>query len=102
MSKSFVFLAALLFVGATAVACDFDTDCAVGSKCVKASGDIDGVCAGGMYPGNSNDDSPKFGAESGSMTPISDGTKGKTCSFQADCDPDEQCVKGGNLEGVCM
>jgi hypothetical protein len=40
------------------MACSFDTDCNPGSRCVKASGSIYGVCEGGISPGNSNDRQP--------------------------------------------
>lgn len=38
--------------------CAFDTDCQPGSRCVKASGSIYGVCVGGISPGNRNDREP--------------------------------------------
>lgn len=34
-----------------ALACQFDTDCDPGNKCVKRSGQIYGVCYGGISPG---------------------------------------------------
>ena len=41
-------------------ACQFDTDCEPGSKCLKASGSIYGVCVGGISPGNRNDRQPVY------------------------------------------
>ncbi len=79
------------------LACSFDTDCEVGSKCVKAPGSIYGVCKGGLFPGNENDDEPVY-------APLDlDGTYGNTCQFDTDCGISNVCVKsGGSIYGVCM
>jgi hypothetical protein len=75
----------------------FDTDCQPGSKCAKASGSIDGVCVGGAFPGNRNDDAPVRDWTDPS------GIYGNTCSFNADCGPGNKCVKtSGATDGVCM
>lgn len=89
---------ALIFLGSTAaMACSFDTDCQPGSQCLKASGSIYGVCAGGISPGNSNDQQPVRG-----LLDLN-GTYGNTCSFDTDCGPGSACVKGsGSINGVCM
>jgi hypothetical protein len=55
-----IICAALLVGNYSAFACSFDTDCSPGSKCIKGSGAIYGVCAGGISPGNANDRKPVF------------------------------------------
>ena len=86
-----------LFAPLTTFACSFDTDCSPGSKCVKASGQLYGVCAGGLFPGNKNDRQPVF-------SPVDpNGTTGNTCSFDTDCGPGSKCVKGsGSIYGACF
>lgn len=80
----------------SAFACSFDTDCQPGSKCLKASGSIYGVCVGGISPGNSNDQQPV-------TAPLDvNGTYGNTCSFNTDCGPGSVCVKAGGIYGTCM
>ena len=74
-------------------ACEFNTDCEVGSKCVKASGSLYGVCVGGISPGNKNDREPATDANK---------TYGNTCSFDTDCGPGYKCYKSGGIDGTCM
>ena len=81
----------------TARACEFDTDCDPGSKCVKPGGQIYGVCVGGISPGNSNDQRPVYDQ----LDP--NGTVGNTCSFDTDCGPGSRCLKGGgSIYGTCV
>lgn len=75
------------------LACTFNTDCYPGSRCVKQFGQFDGVCVGGISPGN------KYDYEKGYNNPRD--SYGNTCSFNADCDPGYVCVRSG-IEGVCM
>jgi hypothetical protein len=77
--------------------CEFSTDCEPGSRCLK-SGGFYGVCAGGLFPGNTHD-----------RVPVEDpldpnGTVGNTCRFSAaDCGPGNFCLKKpGAIEGVCV
>jgi len=81
----------LMLASSYAVSCSFDTDCDVGSKCVK-NGGLYGYCMGGMNPGNSYDSEPATDLMGGG---------GYTCSFNTDCDPGYSCAKSG-LQGVCV
>lgn len=87
----------LFVLGVTpTLACSFDTDCAPGSKCVKSSGNIYGICAGGLFPGNSNDSQPV-------KAPLDlNKTYGNTCSFDTDCGPGSRCSRGSGIYGVCV
>ena len=80
-----------------ASACSFDTDCQVGSMCLKAQGALYGVCAGGMSPGNRNDQQPVY-------DPLDlNRTYGNTCSFDLDCGLGSVCVKSSSsIQGVCI
>ena len=87
----------LLFISPTALSCRFNTDCEVGSKCIKQSGKLEGFCAAGMKPGNKYDKKP--------YSDTLDITKkvGNTCSFDTDCGVGNYCAKeSGYIKGVCM
>jgi hypothetical protein len=77
-------------------ACQFDTDCDVGSKCAKQRGSLYGRCVGGLNPGNQNDRQPA--RDPLDMT----GKKGNTCTFDLDCGVGGKCVKGSGIYGTCM
>lgn len=78
-------------------ACQFDTDCEVGSKCLKQSGQLNGMCVGGLNPGNRNDENPYSNGLDINKT------EGDTCSFDTDCGPGSKCMKGsGQIYGTCM
>ena len=78
-------------------ACSFNTDCGVGSKCIKKSGQIYGFCAGGLNPGNNSDRRPV-------RDPLDiNRSAGNTCSFNTDCGPGSKCLKErGYIKGVCI
>jgi len=79
------------------LACQFDTDCDVGSKCLKNPGSIYGICAGGMSPGNDGDRNAVYDP----LDPNE--TVGDTCSFDVDCGPGNKCLKArGQIKGVCV
>lgn len=87
----------LLLTSVPLLACTFDTDCQPGSRCLKASGALYGVCGGGMFPGNSNDRQPVRSPTDPA------GTYGNTCNFDVDCGPGNRCAKAsGSIAGVCL
>jgi len=90
-------LSLALTLSSGADACEFDTDCEPGSKCLKSDGQLYGVCVGGISPGNANDRVPV-------ESPLDpNGTVGNTCEFNTDCGPGSQCVKpNGGIYGTCL
>jgi hypothetical protein len=84
-------------LGADSVlACQFNTDCEPGSRCLKGRG-LYGVCAGGLFPGNAHDRVPVYDPLDPNQT------VGNTCSFNTDCGPGSFCFKKpGAIEGVCL
>lgn len=95
--RTWVGLVVILLAPMEAAACTFDTDCSPGSRCVKSSGSLYGICAGGIFPGNRNDREPVY-------APLDPNrTVGDTCSFDADCGPGNRCFKSsGAIDGVCV
>ena len=94
--KTSLLLTALL-LSTPVLACQFDTDCQPGNRCVKSMGALNGVCQGGMNPGNVYDKKP--------VTSPTDPNKtyGNTCTFDTDCGPSSECKKeNGNMKGVCL
>lgn len=90
-------LLAGLAIISPALACQFDTDCDPGNKCLKMSGQIYGVCYGGISPGNSRDREPVYSPTDPS------GSYGNTCQFDTDCGPGNRCAKpAGKIYGVCL
>jgi hypothetical protein len=97
MVKKFLIVFVALTLPYTSFACQFDTDCAVGSHCVKKSGQLEGYCAKGLSPGNDNDRKPY-------RDPLDiSGKVGNTCSFDTDCGVGNECYKeSGSIKGVCI
>ena len=89
--------ASLFALSVPSAACQFDTDCTPGAKCLKNSGAIYGVCIGGIQPGNNHDRNPVY-------DPLDPNrTVGNTCSFDTDCGPGSSCLKSsGSIYGTCM
>ena len=86
-------LGTLLAGIAPAYACQFNTDCGIGARCIKQPGALYGICAGGVQPGNQWDQRP--------VRDLYGGSTGNTCSFSYQCGPGHKCVKSG-LHGVCV
>lgn len=87
---------ALVLSSIQGMACSFDTDCSPGSKCVKPSGHVLGMCVGGQFPGNKYDKKPYSDAFDPNRT------AGKTCSFNIECGPGSHCQMGLGTTGVCV
>jgi hypothetical protein len=87
---------ALALSAVQASACEFDTDCSPGSKCVKPAGRVNGMCVGGQFPGNKYDRKPY----SDPFDP--NRTAGKTCLFGVECGPGNKCQMGLGTFGVCV
>ena len=92
-----IVLLCTIFLSSETLACAFDLDCMPGSKCIKPPASLFGVCAGGMFPGNSFDSEPV-------VNPLDlNQTFGNTCSFNLDCGLNMVCAKQqGNILGVCL
>jgi hypothetical protein len=81
--RSLIVVTILCLTSTPAFACMRDNECATGTICVNGS------CIRAL----SNDDDD---------VPVKRATKGKTCDYDADCDPGSRCIKGSGPEGVCL
>ena len=97
MKKIIIIAAVFLLVPFPSLACEFNTDCNVGSVCVKPGGGLYGYCIGGMNPGNSNDRVPVY-------NPLDlTGKQGNTCKFDTNCGVSGKCIKSDySLYGTCF
>ena len=94
--KSILFGLTLSLFALPALACTYDTDCSPGSKCSKPRGQMNGICTGGINPGNKNDRNPVF--ERGNPS----SKIGNTCNYDTECGYDMKCYKKKNgFNGVC-
>lgn len=84
-----------LLGAAPSFACNYDTDCMPGSKCVK-SGSVKGVCTGGMFPDTTSDRRAVY-------NPTDPNDKvGNKCAYHTDCGPLSTCDKpNGSIYGNC-
>lgn len=100
MRKVCAALAAFIaFTAGPAMACSFNTDCNVGSTCMKQRSSMEGVCVGGMSPGRP-DDSRQSRAPTAWQNQQSHGGQ---CSFSTDCGAGSMCLKeAGRIYGVCV
>lgn len=96
MKKILLGITFILGILTSTMACQFNTDCEVGSKCYKPGGGLNGWCVGGLTPGNQNDKKP-------ARDPMDiTGKKGNTCSFDVDCGAGGKCIKGSGIYGTCL
>lgn len=102
MGHRWIFAVPLLLVASPAAACSFDTDCNVGSKCVKPSGRLVGICVGGLFPGRPQTNDERVSQPQRPINP-SDKAQGEQCSFNTECGVGGSCLKSsGSIYGVCL
>jgi len=84
----------MLLTSSYALACEFDSDCAAGSHCVRQGGQMSGICASRTDPGGPVDrTSDPFQRANPS---------GQGCTSDTQCNFGCQCQKAPNqVYGVC-
>ena len=86
----------LALASSPALACQFDADCDIGSKCLKQSGQTDGVCTSARKPGHADDG----GLSRDPTDPAK--TSGNGCAVDLDCGPIGKCLRAtGQVNGTC-
>lgn len=96
-----IVIAAIALLPVPTLACSFDTECNPGSKCLKRSGQLEGVCAGGMFPGRPTQNDQQ--ARNRDPYQWNNRTEGQQCSFNTECGAGSMCLKeAGRLYGVCI
>lgn len=97
MIRAFLSLVLGVSLPSLASACLFDTDCEIGSRCLKPRGALHGVCAGGLEPGR-----PAWSDIEPDPLELDSG-HGLGCRFDTDCGVGLRCVKEpSSARGVCM
>lgn len=86
----------LLLFSTSSIACRTDTDCTVGSQCLKDRGQLRGRCSQGMEQANDykrntyRDPSDIFGEA------------GDACTLDVDCGAGKYCAKEKDkIKGIC-
>ena len=103
MNTALITIILSLALSTPGLACSFNTDCEVGSKCMKQRGQLEGVCVGGLFPGKSEDERSKEQNQNPYNWKRDRGSEGNRCSFTTDCDVGQMCLKeSGRLYGVCL
>jgi len=78
-------------------ACNLDSDCDLGNRCIRQPAEQYGVCAGGLDLGNDRNrgpDRPRLDV---------DGIEPKSCSSNQDCGVSGVCYQeAGSVGGVCV
>jgi hypothetical protein len=86
----------VFLLSSDAVACQSDRDCSAASRCVRAFGQLEGVCERGVAPVEGNERRP-FGAPDAPKR-----REGQACELSIDCFYPLTCVLQPNTnQGVC-
>ena len=87
----------LFLLSQAAFACNTDTECSDGGRCMHLPGMADGICKGGNNQGNDNGPVPSN--DQGNQN----AKNANTCAADNDCGNGLRCAKGrGQDQGVCV